>query len=154
MFVLIWIQSKNLTFARRSKDERGDDGYTLDHKLSHSCIHDEILQWRRQPGLKEYSVSPQLYENIEENIRLNQPKRRALLGVSSVDSQEGAMQPIRIFLNYDAVGLSQDRDCQKVGDIVKVHHENVQSELDGFLFVIYCVDWGTFWIICFYITNV
>ncbi|KAK6918026.1 Peptidase M8, leishmanolysin [Dillenia turbinata] len=34
--------------------------------------------------------------------------------------QNVAKQPFRIYLNYDAVGHSSDRDCQNVGDIVKV----------------------------------
>ncbi|KAF2309966.1 hypothetical protein GH714_005814 [Hevea brasiliensis] len=44
-------------------------------------------------------------------------KGRALLGISELQSQQkDAKQPIRIFLNYDAVGHSPDRDCQKLGE--------------------------------------
>lgn len=85
--------------------------------LSHSCIHDEILHQRRRPGRKEYSVTPQVYE--ESNLMRSPHRRgRALLSISS--SEKDVKQPIRIFLNYDAVGHSLDRDCRSVGDIVKV----------------------------------
>lgn len=48
-------------------------------------------------------------------------KGRALLGLSvSPHLEKDAKQPIRIYLNYDAVGHSPDRDCRNVGDIVKV----------------------------------
>lgn len=83
--------------------------------LTHSCIHDEILHQRRRPGRKEYSVTPQVYE---ESYLSQIRKGRSLLEASS--SQSDAKQPIRIYLNYDAVGHSHDRDCQNVGDIVKV----------------------------------
>lgn len=67
--------------------------------------------------MQVYSVTPQVYE---ESVASNPPHRRgrALLEISK--EQNDVMQPIRIFLNYDAVGHSSERDCQKVGDIVKV----------------------------------
>jgi leishmanolysin len=34
--------------------------------------------------------------------------------------QKNVKKPIRIYLNYDAVGHSLDRDCKNIGDIVKV----------------------------------
>ncbi|KAK6115379.1 hypothetical protein DH2020_007648 [Rehmannia glutinosa] len=49
-----------------------------------------------------------------------QRRGRALLGVPELSrKQNDSKQPIRIFLNYDAVGHSSDRDCRSVGDIVK-----------------------------------
>ena len=70
---------------------------------SHSCIHDVISAKRH------YSISPQIYEDNR--------KGRALLALSE---EEDTRQPIRIYLNYDAVGLSPDRDCHAPGQIVKV----------------------------------
>lgn len=78
--------------------------------LSHSCIHDEISLQRR------YSVTPQVYGdrlNPSENSR----KGRVLLAITA---QGDTRQPIRISLNYDAVGHSPDRDCRTVGQIVKL----------------------------------
>lgn len=91
--------------------------------VSHSCIHDQILEQKRRPGLKVYSVTPQVYD-ISGAAKPLHRKGRALLGVSELsDQQKSAKQPIRIYLNYDAVGHSPDRDCQKVGDIVKVKQD-------------------------------
>ncbi|PKA49613.1 leishmanolysin [Apostasia shenzhenica] len=96
--------------------EAGSGGFYL----SHSCIHDEILHQRRRPWRKEYSVSPQVYE-VSDSSRSPNRKVRALLAASSMASPpKDPMQPIRIFLNYDAVGLSTDRDCRSVGDVVKL----------------------------------
>ena len=87
---------------------------------SHSCIHDQIIAQRRRPGRQVYSVTPQLYEESGATESLHR-KGRALLGLSeSVQQPEDGRLPIRIFLNYDAVGHSPDRDCRNVGDIVKV----------------------------------
>lgn len=83
---------------------------------SHSCIHDQIIEQRKRPGRKVYSVTPQVYHEEPSSAR----KGRALLSLVSEDANQ--QQPIRIYLNYDAVGLSFDRDCQTVGDIVKVVH--------------------------------
>lgn len=71
--------------------------------LSHSCIHDKLYVKRR------YSITPQVYEDNR--------KGRALLALSA---QGDARQPIRIHLNYDAVGHSHDRDCRARGQIVKL----------------------------------
>lgn len=87
--------------------------------ISHSCIHDEILHQRRRAGRKEYSVMPQVYHVSREEAEL--VRGRHLLGLSSWHApQENVRKPIRIYLNYDAVGHSPDRDCKSVGDIVKV----------------------------------
>lgn len=84
---------------------------------SHSCIHDEIVEQRRKPGRQVYSVTSQVYME-SEGITHN---GRALLSVSDyVEHPKDAKLPIRIYLNYDAVGHSPDRDCRNVGDIVKV----------------------------------
>ncbi|KAL0924960.1 hypothetical protein M5K25_005821 [Dendrobium thyrsiflorum] len=95
-------------------------GYETGSYLSHSCIHDEILHQRRRPGRKEYSITPQVYEEFDSS-RSQSHRGRALLSVSSLLSQpKDSMHPIRIYLNYDAVGHSTDRDCRCVGDIVKL----------------------------------
>ncbi|XP_028803046.1 leishmanolysin [Neltuma alba] len=93
---------------------------------SHSCIHDQIIEQRKRPGRKVYSVTPQAYE--PGYMKPLHRKGRALLGVSTSSGlQKDAKQPIRIYLNYDAVGHSPDRDCRKVGDIVKLGEPPVTS---------------------------
>lgn len=96
---------------------RRREGEVID---SHSCIHDQIIEQRRRPGRRVYSVTPQVYE--ESSIaQLFHSKRRALLGIAeSVEEAKDGKQPIRIYLNYDAVGHSPDRDCRNVGGIVKL----------------------------------
>ncbi|CAH9100322.1 unnamed protein product [Cuscuta epithymum] len=84
--------------------------------LSHSCIHDQIIEQRKRPGLRVYSVTPQVYDESAGSESLHR-RGRALLEISR--KPKDAMQPIRIILNYDAVGHSSDRDCQNVGDVVK-----------------------------------
>ncbi|ONM08891.1 metalloendopeptidase [Zea mays] len=94
--------------------------------LSHSCIHDEILHQRRRAGRKEYSVMPQVYHESREDAE--RVRGRHLLGMSSWRApHENARKPIRIYLNYDAVGHSPDRDCKNVGDIVKLGEPPVSS---------------------------
>ncbi|KAK1323081.1 hypothetical protein QJS10_CPA02g00100 [Acorus calamus] len=87
--------------------------------LSHSCIHDQILDQRRRPGKKVYSVTPQVYREDDYSATYYH-KGRALLGISAGDKLKDKKQPIRIFLNYDAVGSARDRDCQVVGGVVKL----------------------------------
>lgn len=110
------------TDAKRSEHKlhlQGPENGT-ENIVSHSCIHDQILEQRRQPGRKVYTVTPQVYEE-SGIIKPIHRKGRALLGISeSLEQQKDAKQPIRIYLNYDAVGHSPDRDCRNVGDIVKV----------------------------------
>ncbi|XP_057434922.1 uncharacterized protein LOC130727714 [Lotus japonicus] len=87
--------------------------------VSHSCIHDQIIEHRKRPGRKVYSITPQAYE--PGLLKPLQPKGRALLEAStSSGPQKDSKEPIRIYLNYDAVGHSTERDCKKVGDIVKL----------------------------------
>lgn len=94
--------------------ENGDD-----YVISHSCIHDQIIEQRKRPGRQVYSVTPQVYEASDVS-RPTHRRGRALLGISESSKQKkDVKQPIRIYLNYDAVGHSSDRDCQNVGDVVK-----------------------------------
>lgn len=87
---------------------------------SHSCIHDQIIQQRKRPGHKIYSVSTQLYDKADNSKSLHRGGR-ALLGLSDSGKQQNDdKHPIRIYLNYDAVGHSSDRDCRNLGDIVKL----------------------------------
>ncbi|CAN1273569.1 Leishmanolysin-like peptidase, partial [Linum perenne] len=94
--------------------------------VSHSCIHDEIIEQRKRPGRTVYSVTPQVYSHSNISKTLNR-KGRALLGLQELAVEPDAKQPIRIFLNYDAVGHSPNRDCRKVGDIVKLGEPHVAS---------------------------
>ncbi|CAN1273564.1 Leishmanolysin-like peptidase [Linum perenne] len=94
--------------------------------ISHSCIHDEIIEQRKRPGRTVYSVTPQVYSHSNISKTLNR-KGRALLGLQELAVEPDAKQPIRIFLNYDAVGHSPNRDCRKVGDIVKLGEPHVAS---------------------------
>ena len=94
--------------------EKGDE-----YIISHSCIHDRIVEQRERPGRQVYSVTPQVYAEPGTSKPLHH-RGRALLGISeSSEQQKDVKLPIRIYLNYDAVGHSSDRDCQNVGDIVK-----------------------------------
>lgn len=115
MLILALLEANN---AKPQLQQGGLEG-KVENVASHSCIHDQILEQRKRPGRKVYSVTPQVYEPL-----LSKPLRhkgRALLGEStSPEPQKDVKQPIRIYLNYDAVGHSPDRDCRKVGDIVKV----------------------------------
>ncbi|XP_076888292.1 uncharacterized protein LOC143538675 [Bidens hawaiensis] len=96
---------------------------------SHSCIHDEIIEQRqKRPGSKVYSVTPQVYQAAD-----SEPLHRtgrALLEVPKVSVfPKNAKQPIRIYLNYDAVGHSPARDCRNIGDIVKLGEPPLASNL-------------------------
>ncbi|CAK7347670.1 unnamed protein product [Dovyalis caffra] len=107
---------------QRQSAERGSENIR-----SHSCIHDQIIEERKRPGRQVYSVTPQVYGQSGNSKPLHR-KGRALLGISESSlQQKDVKQPIRIFLNYDAVGHSPDRDCRKVGDIVKLGEPPVAS---------------------------
>lgn len=115
LLIVIWFEAGNAKsqeqFRFQSVKKDGED------VVSHSCIHDQIIEQRKRPGLKVYSITPQIYKESSTS----KPLRRALLEAStSPGQQEYAKQPIRIYLNYDAVGHSLDRDCKDIGDIVKV----------------------------------
>ena len=89
---------------------------------SHSCIHDQIIEERRKrPGHKVFSVTQQVYQSQSHHLH---HKGRELLGTFSKSSlfPKEEKLPIRIYLNYDAVGHSADRDCRHVGDIVKASY--------------------------------
>ncbi|KAK1291665.1 hypothetical protein QJS10_CPB17g02590 [Acorus calamus] len=94
--------------------------------LSHSCIHDQILDQRRQPGQKVYSVTPQVYRE-DDFVTTYHHKGRSLLGNSQGGFHKDQKQPIRIFLNYDAVGSAPDRDCRVVGGVVKLGEPPVST---------------------------
>lgn len=111
--------------------------------VSHSCIHDQILEQRRQPGRKVYTVTPQVYEASGVSKPLYR-KGRALLGIPQ---QSDAKQPIRIYLNYDAVGHSPDRDCRNIGDIVKVSISIGSVSFGHILFLCCICDLGLVWFI-------
>ncbi|XP_027329186.1 uncharacterized protein LOC113845803 isoform X2 [Abrus precatorius] len=118
VLILAWLGANNA-----KPQEHHFQGGGLERRIanteSHSCIHDQILEKRKRPGRKVYSVTPQVYE--PGLMKPLQHKGRVLLGVStSSEPQENEKKPIRIYLNYDAVGHSTDRDCQKIGDIVKL----------------------------------
>lgn len=90
---------------------------------SHSCIHDKISVQRR------YSISPQVYEDNR--------KGRALLALSD---DADTRQPIRIYLNYDAVGLSPDRDCRTSGQIVKVRMTSYLCRMPSGYDFVFCLS--------------
>lgn len=119
LLIFLWfdaVHAKLQEHQLRWRDsERGSENI-----VSHSCIHDQILEQRKRPGRKVYSVTPQVYQKSGSSKTFHH-KGRALLGISNSQEQiNNAKQPIRIYLNYDAVGHSPDRDCRNVGDIVKV----------------------------------
>ncbi|KAJ7958068.1 Leishmanolysin-like peptidase [Quillaja saponaria] len=119
ILVLVWLESTNGKPSEHHLQWRALERVS-ENIASHSCIHDQILEQRKRPGRKVYSVTPQVY--LEPGISNPlQHKGRALLGIpASSESQKDAKQPIRIYLNYDAVGHSPDRDCRNIGDIVKL----------------------------------
>ncbi|KAJ6813620.1 uncharacterized protein M6B38_142360 [Iris pallida] len=129
LFLLIGIACNNV----KSEDEgllhlQVPEGGGRDSYLSHSCIHDQILHQRQRPGRKEYSVTPQVYK-ASDVLEPRHRRGRELLAASSTALQEkDVKKPIRIYLNYDAVGHSPDRDCRKVGDIVKLGEPQTNSD--------------------------
>lgn len=139
LLILVWLEATSGNSLEHRLQGQGPVQESGTNIVSHSCIHDQIIEQRRRPGRKVYSVTPQLYKESDISKPLHR-KGRALLGVSKLlERQKDARQPIRIYLNYDAVGHSPDRDCQRVGDIVKV---SVNITLvccirQGFLFVLY-----------------
>ncbi|KAI3750367.1 hypothetical protein L2E82_21001 [Cichorium intybus] len=61
-------------------------------------------------------------------LRTSSPQWKGIIG--NLSFPKNAKQPIRIYLNYDAVGHSPARDCRKVGDIVKLGEPPAASNLD------------------------
>ncbi|KAB1201838.1 Leishmanolysin-like peptidase, partial [Morella rubra] len=127
LLILVWLEATSGNSLEHRLQGQGPVQESGTNIVSHSCIHDQIIEQRRRPGRKVYSVTPQLYKESDISKPLHR-KGRALLGVSKLlERQKDARQPIRIYLNYDAVGHSPDRDCQRVGDIVKVGEPPVTS---------------------------
>ncbi|XP_022951479.1 leishmanolysin-like [Cucurbita moschata] len=128
LFEILLLLSLDVVYAK-FEDRRLERG--AESIVSHSCIHDQILEQKRRPGMKVYSVTPQVYD-VAGTAKPLHRTGRALLGLSELsDQQKNAKQPIRIYLNYDAVGHSPDRDCQKVGDIVKLGEPPVTASFLG-----------------------
>ncbi|CAJ2675541.1 unnamed protein product [Trifolium pratense] len=125
VLILAWLEANNVTAQEQQFQWGGLEG-KVEKIDSHSCIHDHILEQRKRPGHKVYSVTPQVYE--PGRSKPLHRKGRALLGIStSSKPQKDEKQPIRIYLNYDAVDHSPDRDCKKVGDIVKLGDPPITS---------------------------
>lgn len=126
VLILVCIKAGDANSPKDHRHQR-DVKNGNENVFSHSCIHDQIIEQRRKPGRNVYSITPQLYQ---ESV-LTDPihyKGRALLSVSKFSNlQNDAKQPIRIFLNYDAVGHSPDRDCRSIGDIVKLGEPQATS---------------------------
>lgn len=118
ILVLLILEAAVAT-TEESRSQRQVIDQDKENVLSHSCIHDQIIEQRKRPGRKVYSVSAQVY--VQPDVSKSVKRRgRALLGVSEFPKRHtDAKLPIRIYLNYDAVGHSSDRDCRNVGDIVK-----------------------------------
>lgn len=119
LLIFLWFDAVHAKLQEHQLRWR-DSERESENIVSHSCIHDQILEQRKRPGRKVYSVTPQVYQKSGSSKPFHH-KGRALLGISNSQEQiNNAKQPIRIYLNYDAVGHSPDRDCRHVGDIVKV----------------------------------
>ncbi|KAK2994794.1 hypothetical protein RJ640_021026 [Escallonia rubra] len=119
LLILVWFEAGH---AKSQEPELQWQGVEKrdENIISHSCIHDQIIEQRKRPGRKVYSVTPQVYEESGVSKPLR-GRGRVLLEVPTLPrQQEDVKQPIRIFLNYDAVGHSPDRDCRNVGEIVKL----------------------------------
>lgn len=128
VLILAWFEAANAKSQEHQLQAQGVEKGSR-NVVSHSCIHDQILEQRRRPGRKVYSVTPQVYEESGISKPLH-GKGRALLSVSKFsEEQEDVKEPIRIYLNYDAVGHSPDRDCRNVGDIVKLGEPPVRSSV-------------------------
>ncbi|KAL2649366.1 hypothetical protein R1flu_017494 [Riccia fluitans] len=123
VLLLLWIGTVTCR-SDESRVETQHRGSGRHSPQTHSCIHDEILEQRRRLGIKEFTVTPQLYgspEDENDDHRQGHGPGRGLLSASiQSDIDVDRRQSIRIFLNYDAVGHSPDRDCRSVGDVVKL----------------------------------
>ncbi|KAM1012554.1 hypothetical protein ACFX2J_042462 [Malus domestica] len=126
ILLFLWLEAGNATFQESTVQGQSPE-LLSDNIVSHSCIHDQIIKQRRRPGRKVYTVTTQVYEGSGVSKPLHQ-KGRALLGISKCSvHQRDVKRPIRIYLNYDAVGHSPDRDCRNVGDVVKLGEPPVIS---------------------------
>ncbi|OMO75031.1 Peptidase M8, leishmanolysin [Corchorus olitorius] len=134
IFVLIlliwfWFEAATAKIQEHQLQWQGPEGGNTENIVSHSCIHDQIIEQRRRPGRKVYSVTPQVYEHSGISNHVHHKGRSLLALPELVGPSKDAKQPIRIYLNYDAVGHSQDRDCRKVGEIVKLGEPPLSSYL-------------------------
>ncbi|KAK9120684.1 hypothetical protein Syun_018301 [Stephania yunnanensis] len=109
---------RNLCRLRNHHHDNTTDLTACTGSLTFCAFTTKLLEQMRRHRRKEYSISPQVYVETDQSRPLHR-KGRALLGLSKTLKQE-QRHPIRIYLNYDVVGHSPDRDCQSVGDIVKV----------------------------------
>ncbi|KAF6149671.1 hypothetical protein GIB67_017404 [Kingdonia uniflora] len=130
LLILVWIKPANAESLEGQLNWKSSQ-VGKEEVLSHSCIHDHILEQRRRPGRKEYSITPQSYAESGSSKPLHR-KGRALLQIPQFfEKKNDVKQPIRIYLNYDAVGHSLDRDCQSVGDVVKASDiDKIHADLD------------------------
>lgn len=129
LLVLVW-SAAGYAISQEHEFLWQDSGKETKNIKSHSCIHDQIIEQRKRPGFKAYSISPQVYKE-QHILKPLQRKGRALLEASEFSGkQDNAKQPIRIYLNYEAVGHSPDRDCRNVGDIVKLGEPPLTSHSD------------------------
>ncbi|KAL4296012.1 hypothetical protein GQ457_12G019190 [Hibiscus cannabinus] len=128
LVLLLWFEAATAKFREQNDLQLEGNGRGSSEIIaSHSCIHDQIVEQRKRPGRKVYSVTPQVYEHSGISNHVHH-KGRSLLGIPELlGNPKDAKQSIRIFLNYDAVGHSQDRDCRKIGDIVKLGEPPLSS---------------------------
>eukprot|EP00898_Chlorokybus_atmophyticus_P008015 jgi/Chlat1/8214/Chrsp76S07646 len=90
---------------------------------SHSCIHDRIVQTRRERGLPLYSVAHQQYsDSWSSNTSVLSTGRRLQQG-----SDPNTWAQLRIVINYDQLGTLAGRDCLNAGDVVAVDNPSSPS---------------------------
>lgn len=119
LLILAWLESGYVISQEHGRQWQSPEKGTKSI-VSHSCIHDQIIEQRKRPGFKVYSVTPQVYEEPGVSKPIHKWGRTLLEASTFSGQQDDAKQPIRIYLNYDAVGHSPDRDCRNVGEIVKL----------------------------------
>ncbi|KAL5558099.1 hypothetical protein UlMin_034310 [Ulmus minor] len=126
VLILVLLEASNAKTSEQNLQWQGPEKGT-ENIVSHSCIHDQIIEKRRQPGRKVYTVTPQVYRESGISKPIHRMGRALLSIFHSKEKQKDAKQPIRIYLNYDAVGHSPDRDCRNIGDIVKLGEPPLSS---------------------------
>nr|GEY39672.1 EGF-like domain, peptidase M8, leishmanolysin, Frizzled domain protein [Tanacetum cinerariifolium] len=132
LLVLVLFDTSQAKFGEKDlRSRRAENGENI---RTHSCIHDQIIEQRRKrPGNKVFSVTPQVYHGSSTSSHLHRKGRELLEAFKYSSFMKGVNLPIRIYLNYDAVGHSHDRDCRNVGDIVKLGEPPAGSDLGRFL---------------------
>ncbi|XP_039023022.1 uncharacterized protein LOC120155563 [Hibiscus syriacus] len=107
LLLLLW--SEAATANLRERDDlqwEGQERGRSENIVLHSCIHDQMVEQRRRTGHKVYSVTPQVYKHSGISNHVHH-KGRSLLGIPELlGHPKDAKQPLRIFLNYDAVPLT------------------------------------------------